>query len=113
VTKADRAAFFGDEAWPWVTPEDPDDPVGVLPARARFERDDGLTGMSAITMVGRARRAVSVLSVGLLVAGCTGRPDSAASTSAPDESTTTLRPDTTAPGTGAVLPILPDIVAPD
>ncbi len=32
-----KPAFFGDEPWPWVRPETEGDPVGTLPARARFD----------------------------------------------------------------------------
>ncbi len=32
-----KPAFFGDEPWPWVRAEDEGDPVGTLPARARFD----------------------------------------------------------------------------
>ncbi len=32
-----KPAFFGSNAWPWVTPENPANPVATLPARARFD----------------------------------------------------------------------------
>ncbi len=34
---AEKPAFFGDAAWPWVTPENPDGAVAALPARVRFD----------------------------------------------------------------------------
>lgn len=33
-----KPAFFGNLPWPWVTPEDAAKPVGVLPARERFDK---------------------------------------------------------------------------
>ncbi len=33
-----KPAFFGNLPWPWVTPENPQAPVGKLPARERFEK---------------------------------------------------------------------------
>lgn len=35
---SEKPSFFGDHPWPWVTPDDPDQPVGTLPARERFDR---------------------------------------------------------------------------
>jgi hypothetical protein len=32
-----KPAFFGDNPWPWVTPENASSPVATLPARARFD----------------------------------------------------------------------------
>jgi len=32
-----KPAFFGSNPWPWVTPENPDSPLAVLPAKARFD----------------------------------------------------------------------------
>lgn len=34
-------AFFGDQPWPWVTPEDPAGAVATLPARTRFDATSG------------------------------------------------------------------------
>ena len=35
-----KPGFFGDHAWPWVTPEDPAHRTVVLPARERFDAMD-------------------------------------------------------------------------
>ncbi len=35
---ASKPAFFGDLPWPWVTPENPQHPLGRLPARVRFDK---------------------------------------------------------------------------
>ena len=37
-----KPPFFGNNAWPWVTPENTSAPLGTLPARARFEAIRGL-----------------------------------------------------------------------
>ena len=44
-----KPPFFGDHAWPWVTPEDSVRPTATLPARARFDAMPRVTGSDSAT----------------------------------------------------------------